>query len=287
MKLRFIAVAVLALFGSQAFGQATNPTVYETIINYNTNVITITGKGFKPASANPEVKFNNADLSPSSISDTQIVSGLPAGLVAGSYLLKIIDAAPSSTPYDFAVSFGAVGPQGPIGATGAQGPAGANGSNGATGAQGPTGPTGPQGPSGLSNAYTTSTVQTSSLPPIGNGGSGSGTIATLSLPAGSFVVSSNVLVSFSVSEGLSEDIAVSASCNILGTGQGTGVLIIPYGSGGTGSSLSIPMQGTLVLASPTTVTVGCSVYNYGPETANVSFGAVQFQALQISNLVQQ
>ena len=55
MKLRF-AVAVLALFaslGSQAFGQATQPTVYNTTINYTSNVITIVGKGFDPINPSP------------------------------------------------------------------------------------------------------------------------------------------------------------------------------------------------------------------------------------------
>ena len=50
MKLRF-AVAVLALFaslGSQAFGQATQPTVYNTTINYTSNVITVVALALLP-----------------------------------------------------------------------------------------------------------------------------------------------------------------------------------------------------------------------------------------------
>ena len=50
MKLKMLAVAALALFASAAFGQATQPTVYNTTINYTSNAITIVGKGFKPGS---------------------------------------------------------------------------------------------------------------------------------------------------------------------------------------------------------------------------------------------
>jgi hypothetical protein len=63
--------------------------------------------------------------------------------------------------------------QGPIGATGAQGPIGA------TGAQDPIGPT---GASGISSAYSSSTGSSQVA------ASSSGTVASLTLPAGSYLV---------------------------------------------------------------------------------------------------
>ena len=154
---KFLALAVLVLAASSiAFGQATQPTIYNTSINYNTNVITIAGKGFEPGSSAPEVKFNNVILTLSSFTDTQVVAPLPSGLTNEVYLLKVINSL--SNTYDFSVAYGATGPQGatgPAGPTGPQGAAGFNGAPGATGPQGPTGAagaTGSQGPSGPTGA---------------------------------------------------------------------------------------------------------------------------------------
>src|SRR5208282_217972 len=153
MKKTFALAVLTLVFAGVSFGQATQPTVYNTTINYNTNVITVVGKGFEPGSSAPEMKFNNVVLTLSSFSDTQVVAALPSGLTNDVYLLKIINSV--SNTYDFAVAYGAIGPPGPSGSqgpqgtqgpTGAQGPAG---TQGATGSQGPSGPTGPAGQSAI------------------------------------------------------------------------------------------------------------------------------------------
>ena len=68
MKIKSLLLAAVLWISTSAFGQATQPTVYNTTINYTSNVITIVGKGFEPGSSAPEVKFNNVVLSPSSTS---------------------------------------------------------------------------------------------------------------------------------------------------------------------------------------------------------------------------
>ena len=71
---KLFAVATLALAVSGiAFGQDNNPKVYNASINYNTNTITVNGKGFEPGSTPPSVKFNDVVLSPSSVSDSLIL----------------------------------------------------------------------------------------------------------------------------------------------------------------------------------------------------------------------
>jgi Collagen triple helix repeat (20 copies) len=152
MKKLFSLVAVL-LFASVCFGQNNNPKVYSVSADYNANVITVNGKGFEPGVTAPVVKFNDTILSPTSISDTQIVSPLPGSLTTDSYMLQIVNSL--SNEYDFSVAYGATGPAGPTGATGATGPQGAagfNGAPGATGATGPQGATGATGPQGSTGA---------------------------------------------------------------------------------------------------------------------------------------
>ena len=81
---------------------------------------------------------------------------------------------------------GAVGPQGPAGPAGPQGATGADGATGATGPQGPAGATGATGPQGLTGpgaeGYADQTATAVSI------GTSDVTLATLSLPAGSYLL---------------------------------------------------------------------------------------------------
>ncbi len=86
---------------------------------------------------------------------------------------------------------GPAGPQGEVGPMGPQGPAGANGADGAQGPAGPqgpqgltgaTGPMGPQGPAGPTNAWVAQNVGNVTVNTGGNV-----TVASLSLPAGSYL----------------------------------------------------------------------------------------------------
>ena len=150
MKIKTLLGVFALLFASTVFAQVNaNPVVYNTTIDYTANTITVIGKGFEPGTA-PLVKFNNVTLSPTTVSDTEIISALPSGLSNQSYLLKIVNSL--SNEFDFSVAYGAIGPQGPVGATGATGATGSQGATGATGAQGATGATGATGPQGPSGA---------------------------------------------------------------------------------------------------------------------------------------
>jgi hypothetical protein len=86
---------------------------------------------------------------------------------------------------------GPSGPQGPPGETGPQGP---SGPQGPTGPQGPQGATGPEGPAGPSQAFTR-TIQDATLPPNFT------SIASLSVPAGHYVVSASLMIFNSSSTG--------------------------------------------------------------------------------------
>jgi len=125
--------------------------------------------------------------------------------------LVLVSAGPQG-PAGATGAAGAQGPAGPAGATGlagAQGPAGAAGAQGPTGPTGPQGSTGPQGPAGSGGqVYFTHPINcndltfdvwicTSSNSAItinGNSGGtqGSATVASLQVPAGSYLVTANV-----------------------------------------------------------------------------------------------
>jgi hypothetical protein len=172
---------------------------------------------------------------------------------------------------------GATGPQGnagatgPMGATGAQGATGAPGqpgSMGATGATGSVGPmglmgaTGATGAAGASNVYFTS-KQTAAIP----SGGGNVTIASLSLPAGSYLVSGKVLPS--------ERLSYFISCSLSGD------------SGDVSTSVegdfNIVLQGAVTLTSANTVGISCGTNN--PGGAAVHY--IALSAIQTGNLIVQ
>lgn len=118
--------------------------------------ITIQGQNFDSGSS-PTVALGNAALVVSSFTDTQIVAGLPPGILDGDYLLIVSVGVAKKDTAVWSLTIGAAGPMGPTGAQGEPGPAGATGPQGepgptgATGSQGvpgPTGATGPEGPEG-------------------------------------------------------------------------------------------------------------------------------------------
>jgi len=263
MKKLLALFALVVSFAVPAIAQ-TNPTVYSATVNYNTNQITVAGKGFEPASTAPTVKVNNEVLTLSTYSDTSFTATLPSDLVTGNnYLLKVINSVSSSTPFDFSLAYGAVGPQGPTGPQGATGPTGPQGPTGATGAQGPTGPTGPQGPSGTSVAY--STVN------ISNG-------SQLSLPAGNFIVFANVQITATSST----QTFAQTECFLAPSGQGsfTNSTVITLTEGGnTPTPNTVPLQGVVTLDTANSITVSCGTSG---ATQNVTGG--QIQAIQLDTI---
>ena len=147
-------VAVVVLLTPLLLSAASTPLVNNSTINYSLtpNQITVNGSGFSPKGIPPTVLFNNVVLTLVSFVDTQFVANLPAGIVAGTYRLRITNS--MGNFYEFDLTYGAVGPEGPIGpqgpqgVTGPQGPAGPVGPVGPAGPIGPTGATGPAGPTG-------------------------------------------------------------------------------------------------------------------------------------------
>ncbi|MDT8069819.1 MAG: DNRLRE domain-containing protein [Terriglobia bacterium] len=129
---------------------------------------------------------------------------------------------------------GPAGPQGPAGPTGAQGPAGPQGPQGL---QGPIGPVGPQGPSGISHAWVSNGTTV-------NINSGFTTVASLSLPAGTYLLFGKTYVEND------DTSAHSASCDLAGdTSAAVGI--------GPTSSVTLPSQAYITLTSPGTVTLDC------------------------------
>ena len=86
---------------------------------------------------------------------------------------------------------GPQGPAGPAGATGAPGPQGEPGPAGSTGPQGEPGPAGPQGVPGPSGTGTTTHLYTSGLITSVSLQGGAGSVATLSPPPGTYLLTAS------------------------------------------------------------------------------------------------
>jgi len=90
---------------------------------------------------------------------------------------------------------GPIGPAGPAGKDGVDGKDGAPGSDGATGPQGPEGPAGPAGPQGPpGSGASVAAYQFSNDSSIALPGEIAPTVAHLTLPAGTYLVSGRVLI---------------------------------------------------------------------------------------------
>jgi hypothetical protein len=171
---------------------------------------------------------------------------------------------------------GAVGPAGPQGPTGPQGPQGLQGA--ASNVPGPQGPAGPEGPIGPSNGYIT-TISAVSLPNNNHYTA----VATLSLPAGSFLLWGKVKDFFGSVCVLWND----SPGTVLSVSGATGISGFPFGYidystpiAGVGTSL----QGGVQLTASGTVSLQCASTNAG------TFGEVAYAsltAIQVGNLTTQ
>ena len=157
--LLFLLLALLApaMPASAAFQSNVNPVVITRAeVDFNTNQLTITGKNF--GAQTPTVKLESVTLIVVSNSATQIVALLPAGTLAGTYLLtirrkkgKVDDNVKCSEDADcqtFDFTIGVTGPRGEAGPQGTTGPQGAQGETGQLGLKGEAGPQGMQGDKG-------------------------------------------------------------------------------------------------------------------------------------------
>lgn len=152
---------------------------------------------------------------------------------------------------------GAIGPAGPEGAPGPAGPQGAQGPAGATGETGATGAQGPAGPAGPSGAASTGFGKWGHVGMVSSGGYAS--IASESLPAGSFVIFAAVRV---YGTGSSTDEVPEVWCSIR---RDAVVLTWTEETVANGFYLqlfggkaSLAMTATMTTTAPSTVDVYCS-----------------------------
>jgi Collagen triple helix repeat (20 copies) len=138
---------------------------------------------------------------------------------------------------------GATGSQGPKGDTGATGAAGAAGATGSQGPKGDTGATGPQGPAGISSVQQVAFPFTQLTVPNTDT-----TVASLSLPAG------NYLISVTGDASAFTNATASLTCSFT---PGT-VAYRPNGIDLDGSTKGISATGVVTLGSSGTVTFSCN-----------------------------
>lgn len=204
-----------------AMAATPSPVINSAVINYTSNMLTISGSNFGSVAT---VTLANTALAVQSSSLAQIVAAFPSSappssLAPGTYSLTVSFSNGKSAVFD--VSLGAVGPQG------AAGPPGPTGLQGPTGPQGPTGATGPQGPAGPAGASPFSLNGTNAVYTQGNVGIGTATPA-----AGLHIFHSGNAdptdVLFQVSKGIqsSPDFIVDGAHNVgVGTAPAAGLHI--------------------------------------------------------------
>ncbi|MBD3943180.1 collagen-like protein [Microbacterium sp. NEAU-LLC] len=172
--------------------------------------------------------------------------------------LRLVDASTQCRPPEKAISWNTVGPQGPAGPAGPAGPqgetgaTGATGPTGATGATGPAGPAGPTGPAGVGGKGYGVWGELPAVSHLGNG-----TVASLSLPAGSYVLTAAVRAD-TESSSASEEVAISCALmyetsTLATAGETPGNFLTQTFYGRS----SLAMTATRTLSAPGTVSVFC------------------------------
>lgn len=186
---------------------------------------------------------------------------------------------------------GATGPQGDKGATGAtgpqgpQGPQGPNGTTGATGPQGPQGTTGaqgPQGPTGPTGPIGPSTVYRVSPADVNLPGGGGAIAASLSLPAGAYMVTANAQLSHS--EPTFQPVLCRVQLGSAPASQYAYLLQSAFSGNVYMMPLSLSQAGQL--AEPGTAQLIC-LNNSGDATDVVKVDRVQLSAVRVGSLVTQ
>jgi hypothetical protein len=231
---------------------ATAPVIFSAIVNSSNNQISITGEAFSPTGGGPTVTLDNAPLTILTYTGTTVLANLPPGLPAGLYRLSLTNS--YGLTATFPVIIGAVGPPGPQGPIGPQGPAGAQGPRGPQGVQGPQGIQGPVGPAGPSHAYAASCPNCNLT--IGNR---SPSLATLTLPSGSYVVMAKTAIS-----GTNHNAQVS--CHLLDDTTTVSLLSPPF--------LILVNLTTAEFSTPTTIDLICNTSINGVTTTVMGYQLV-------------
>lgn len=167
-----------------------------------------------------------------------------------------------------AISWNQTGPQGPAGPAGPQGatgPQGAPGPKGDQGETGDTGATGPAGPAGTSKGY---------FKYVGRADAPQGfysTVASLSLPAGHFIV--NVTA---IGAGDGSDDEVREFCRLIQAGSEIGGAQV-NGENELGNELAITAAPTF--AAPGTLDLRCTSILGHNHLSSIAFSAVQVDSI--------
>jgi hypothetical protein len=157
-KLAIATVCLLAT-SSLAVGQSTRPQlrIVRAQADLASETLVIDGQYFVWATdAASVVTLGGDPLTVQTVTPTQVVAYLPAGIPPGAYLLKVSRGNGAVQNDTLALTIGAVGPEGPRGPEGPMGDAGPRGLDGPSGPPGVghPGPQGPPGPAGPTNIVT-------------------------------------------------------------------------------------------------------------------------------------
>ena len=167
---------------------------------------------------------------------------------------------------------GAAGPAGPAGPAGERGPAGedgAPGERGPAGDRGPageTGPAGPPGPAGESSALEV----TRSFGPV-NGAAFAASLSVLTLPdipAGAYVLASKVNIRTGTASTFT---ATNCQLRAGGAAVDQSRVTIPGGA----NAMPVPLQGTVSLSAPSSLSVVCSIPGNGGFASDSKLSAIR------------
>jgi len=291
MKILLLSAIALTLLTAPSQAQQHNAPVLSTAtVTTSTlpNQIAIGGTNF--GTLLPTVSLDGLPLNVISYSDTLAVAYLPTGVNPGTYRLSLTNNSLQGNPDvrtgTLDVTIGAVGAQGSkgdTGATGPQGPAGAQGLPGQTGQTGPVGPAGPVGPQGPAGTPGIGQAYVSNAPFLQTALGSPTIMATLTLPAGKYVVIATAKP-LAAATFINTDITcdlVRAAEPIVDSGASVVLLADPNESKG-----SVALQHFYDSAAPLSLQFRCTARNsLGGTFASIYFA--QLTAIKVDQVIPQ
>lgn len=193
------------------------------------------------------------------------------GVIQGCYdtggNLKVVPAAPCPKGFT-SLPWNQQGPKGDKGDTGPQGPAGPQGAQGAQGPQGPKGDTGPAGSAGSS----TIRYHYEESRDVGSTG---GTLATLNLPPGAYLLS--MTGNAQPDGGFGKD-PVGIGCSLVRGTQDLSSTLADNGDYAFESGNTLSMQRVVSDVNPTSIDLDC-ISGGGAHIENLSFTALTLDSI--------
>jgi len=234
------------LAAATATAASTPPSILKVTVNSAVTTITISGSNF--GFVTPTVTIDGKSVAVEVYTSDLVIGPLPANLAAGSYQVVLTNNS-TQLKASFDTTIGAAGPQGPAGPTGPQGPAG---------------PTGPPGPVNIyyTADFSTVTLTTSMV-----------SIASLSLPAGSYWISAKLYFNNPNSSAGQPN----ANCQIGSDFYSYNTLTVVQGYA------TMSLQSAITLSTTSSVSLTCSYSGSGSLTASVW----QMTALPVTSITMQ